>query len=89
LVFYFILKLPADKIIFWRYREIWKYWFCVSITVFAATLLCLLLGPRLKHHFDFAIAMIAAGMTGLLVASSLFKIKSTVNTTLNKNSKME
>jgi hypothetical protein len=72
---YFILKLPAYQIIFWRFRAIRQYWFCVSITVFAATLLRLALGPRLKHHFDFAIVTIAAAMAGLLVASSLFKIK--------------
>jgi|GEM_PF-3242527 len=41
----------------------------------AATLLRIGLGPRLKHHFDFAIVLIAAGMAGLLVTSFLFKIK--------------
>jgi hypothetical protein len=79
-VLYFILKLPAHKKnYFGRYREIRKYWFIVSITVVAVTLLRVELGPRLKHHFDFAIVTIAAGMTGLLVASFLFKINKQAN----------
>lgn len=77
-VAYFILKIPAQKIFFGRYRQIQTYWFFVSMAVVAATLLRIGLGPRLKHHFDFAIVIIAAGMAGLLVTSFLFKIKSSV-----------
>jgi hypothetical protein len=82
-VMYFILKLPAQKIRFGRYRRIQEYWFFVCIMVFAITLLRIGLGPRLKHHFDFAIVIIAAGMAGLLMASFVFKIKNRLSNICN------
>ncbi len=48
------------------------------MAVVAATLLRIEPEPRLKHHSDFSIVIIAAGMAGLLVTSFLFTIISVV-----------
>jgi hypothetical protein len=72
----FILKLPSDKSFSGRFEEIQIFWSSVCITALTAILLRTALGPRLEHHYDLAIVVIAAGMAGLIVASALIRARS-------------